>query len=76
MVARIRNNHYTNRLIKLLVVVGDFLVLWAILHVTVDFISQSKRWTEETGIVFMVVCDGDCGVALFFGNPRAHCGCR
>ena len=56
MVARIRNNHYTNRLIKLLVVVGDFLVLWAILHVTVDFISQSKRWTEETGIVFMVVC--------------------
>ena len=56
MIARIRNNHYTNRLIKLLVIIGDFLVLWAILHVTVHFISQSETWHEEMGSVFMTAC--------------------
>lgn len=55
MVARIRNNHYTNRLIKLLVIFGDFLVLWAILHVTVHFISHSETWHEEMRSVFMMV---------------------
>ena len=56
MIARIRNNHYTNRLIKLLVIIGDFLVLWAILHVTVHFISHSETWHEEMRSVFMMVC--------------------
>lgn len=56
MVVRIRNNHYTNRLIKLLVMAGDFVVLWALLLVTVHFIPYSETWDVGTERVFMMVC--------------------
>ena len=56
MVVRIRNNNYTNRLIKLLVMASDFVVLWALLLVTVRFIPNSETWSEGTKRVFMMVC--------------------
>ena len=56
MVVRIHNNNYTNRFIKLLVIVGDFLLLWAILRVSVGYIPDFETWNEERVLVFMMVC--------------------
>ena len=53
---RIKNNNYTNRLIQLLIIAGDFLVLCLLLYFVVGTIPQSVRWDEEKGRTFCMVC--------------------
>ena len=53
---RIRNSNYTNRLIQLLIIVGDFVVLWVLLFYLVGTIPQSEGWDEEKGRAFWMVC--------------------
>ena len=53
---RIRNNHQTNRLIQLFIIVGDFAVLWVLLYYLVGTIPQSEGWDEEKGRAFWMVC--------------------
>ena len=56
MQIRIRNNNYTNRLIQLFIIVGDFAVLWVLLYYLVGTIPQSEGWDEEKGRAFWMVC--------------------
>ena len=44
MQIRIKNNYRTNRLIQLLIIVGDFVVLWVLLYFVVGTIPQSDGW--------------------------------
>jgi len=54
--ARIRNNNYTNRLIKWLVVFVDFLVLWVVLYVSVWSFPYSEAWSGEMTRIYFVIC--------------------
>lgn len=56
MITRIGNNNYTNRLIKLLVIIGDFLVLWLLLRVFFNIIPEFENRGEENKSVFTLVC--------------------
>ena len=56
MQIRIRNNNYTNRLIQLLIIAGDFVVLWVLLYFVVGTIPLSEDWDEEKGRAFWMVC--------------------
>lgn len=56
MKIRIRNNHRTNRLIQLFIIVGDFVLLWVLLYIVVGTIPQSEGWDEEKGRAFLMVC--------------------
>ena len=51
-----RNNNLSNRLIKFIVVVFDFIILWCVLSVAISFIPKFERWDEEEYIVFEVLC--------------------
>ena len=56
MRTRIRNNKLTNRLIQLLIIAGDFAVLWVLLYYLVGTIPQSEGWDEEKERAFWMVC--------------------
>jgi putative colanic acid biosynthesis UDP-glucose lipid carrier transferase len=56
MQIRIKNNNHTNRLIQLLIIAGDFLVLWILLYFVVDTIPLSEDWDKEKGRAFWMVC--------------------
>ena len=56
MQIRIKNNNYTNRLIQLLIIAGDFLVLWVLLYFLIGTIPKSESWDEEKGRAFWIVC--------------------
>ena len=56
MPIRIRNNNRTNRLIQLLIVAGDFVVLWVLLYFVVGTIPQSEGWNEEQERFFWMLC--------------------
>ena len=56
MPIRIRNNKLTNRLIQLLIIVGDFVVLWMLLYYLVGTIPRSEGWDEEKERAFWMVC--------------------
>jgi putative colanic acid biosynthesis UDP-glucose lipid carrier transferase len=56
MKIRIKNNYRTNRLIQLLIIAGDFAVLWVLLYFLVGIIPQSEGWDEEKGRAFWMVC--------------------
>ena len=47
MQIRIQNNKHTNRLIQLLIIAGDFVVLWVLLYYLTGTISLSEGWDEE-----------------------------
>jgi putative colanic acid biosynthesis UDP-glucose lipid carrier transferase len=63
---RIRNNNYTNRLIQLFIIAGDFLVLCVLLYFVVGTIPQSVRWDEEKTRIFWMVCTVAFIVAEYF----------
>ena len=63
---RIKNNNYTNRLIQLLIIAGDFLVLCLLLYFVVGTIPQSVRWDEEKTRIFWMVCIVAFIVAEYF----------
>ena len=56
MRTRIKNNKQTNRLIRLLIIAGDFVVLWVLLYFLVGTIPMSEGWDEEKGRAFWMVC--------------------
>ena len=56
MQIRIKNNHHTNRLIQLLIIAGDFVVLWLLLYFLVDTIPRSEGWDEEKERAFWMIC--------------------
>ena len=53
---RIKNNKYTNRLILLLIIAGDFVVLWVLLYYIIDTIPMSGHWDEEKERAFWMIC--------------------
>ena len=69
---RIRNNHQTNRLIQLFIIVGDFAVLWVLLYYLVGTIPQSEGWDEEKGRAFWMVCTFAFIVAEYFFPSVIH----
>ncbi len=56
MPIRIKNNKHTNRLIQLLIIAGDFAVLWLLLYYLVGTIPQSENWDDEKERAFWMVC--------------------
>ena len=50
------NNNQTNRLIKWLVIVLDFVILWCILWITLDLFPGYERWDEEKRMIFWLLC--------------------
>lgn len=52
----IRNNNQTNRLIKLIITVGDFVVLWVLLYFVRDTIPRSEFWDVDKERTFWMVC--------------------
>ena len=52
----IENHKYTNRIIKWLVVCGDFVVLWALLYWVAEIIPHSDRWDDDKCRTFWMVC--------------------
>ena len=72
MQIRIKNNNYTNRLIQLLIIAGDFLVLWILLYFVVDTTPLSEDWDEEKGRAFWMVCTFAFIVAEYFFPSVIH----
>lgn len=66
MQIRIKNNYRTNRLIQLLIIVGDFVVLWVLLYFVVGTIPQSDGWDEEKERLFWMVCTFAMVVAEYY----------
>ena len=56
MQIRIKDNNHTNRLIQLLIIAGDFVVLFGLLYFAVTTIPMSEGWDEEKGRIFWLVC--------------------
>jgi putative colanic acid biosynthesis UDP-glucose lipid carrier transferase len=56
MQMRIKNNNHTNKLIQLLIIAGDFLVLWVLLYYVIGTIPLSGNWDEEKDRAFWMVC--------------------
>ena len=52
---RIKNNNYTNQLIRFLVILGDFAVLWVLLYFVMDAIPLSERWDDDKSRMFWMV---------------------
>lgn len=52
---RIRNNNYTNKLIQLFIIAGDFIVLWVLLYLVVSNIPMSDSWDEEKEGAFWII---------------------
>ena len=69
---RIRNNNYTNRLIKWLVIGTDFLVLWLLLYYAVDTIPHSEKWDDDKERMFWMVCTGAMLVAEYCFSTLIH----
>ena len=69
---RIRNNHQTNRLIQLLIIAGDFVVLWVLLYFVVGTIPESEGWGEEKERAFWMVCTFAFAVAEYLFPSVIH----
>lgn len=52
----IENHNYTNRLIKWVVIMIDFVVLWSMLYWVVDLIPKSEEWDDDKCRMFWVAC--------------------
>ena len=51
-----KNNNQTNRLIKWIVMVFDFVILWCILLITLDLFPTYERWDQEKKVTFWLLC--------------------
>lgn len=72
MQIRKKNNYHTNRLIQLLIIAGDFVMLWALLYFVVDTIHWSGGWDEEKGRFFWMVCTFALVVAEYLFPSVIH----
>ena len=69
---QIKNNNYTNRLIQLFIIAGDFLVLWVLLYYLIGTIPMSDSWDEEKGRAFWMLCTFAFIVAQYFFPSVIH----
>ncbi len=53
---RIGNNNHTNRLIKWLIIAGDFVVLWVSLYFIIDAIPSFQKWDDDKERMFWMIC--------------------
>lgn len=67
-----KNNNYTNRLIQLFIIAGDFLVLWVLLYYLIGTIPMSDSWDEEKGRAFWMLCTFAFIVAQYFFPSVIH----
>ena len=72
MSVRIRNNNQTNKLIRLFIIAGDFVVLWVLLYYLVGTISRSEDWSEEKRLTFWMVCTFAFVVAKYLFPSVIH----
>lgn len=67
-----RNNNYTNRLVKWIVIGVDFLLLWVVLHFVLNTIPLSERWDEDKERLFWMVCTAAMMAAEYFFATIIH----
>jgi len=72
MKLNIRNNKRTNKLIQLLIIAGDFVVLWVLLYFVVGTIPESEGWGEEKERAFWMVCTFAFAVAEYLFPSVIH----
>lgn len=72
IIKEIENNHYTNRIIKWIVIGVDFLLLWVVLHFVVDTIPLSDDWDDDKERVFWMVCTTAMMVAEYYFSTIIH----
>ena len=72
MKIRIRNNNYTNRLIQLLIIVGDYAMMCTLLYFSVGTFFPSKGWNEGDGRVIWMICTFAFVVAEYLFPPVIH----
>jgi len=69
---RIRNNHYTNKLIQLLIIAGDYILLCILLYIVIGTIPHSEVWDEEKGRVLWMICTFAFIVAQYLFPSLIH----
>ena len=62
----IKNNNQTNRLILLLIIAGDFAVLFVTLYFATDLMPRSENWDGVKERVFWMMCTLALVVAEYF----------
>ena len=68
----IRNNNQTNRLIRLLIIVVDFAVLFVMLYLSKDFMPRSENWDGVRERVFWMMCTIALVIAEYFFPTVIH----
>lgn len=69
---RIKNNNQTNRLIRLLIIVVDFAVLFVMLYLSKDFMPRSENWDGVRERVFWMMCTIALVIAEYFFPTVIH----
>jgi len=72
MQIRIKNNNSTNRLIRLLVIVGDYAVLCALLYLMERVIPLPRSWNEGDGLVIWMIYSFSFVVANYLFPSVIH----
>ena len=72
MYKSIKNNNQSNRLIRLFIILGDFVVLCVLLYFVVGTIPLSDDWDEEKERAFWMVCTFAFIVAEYFFPSVIH----
>ena len=67
-----KNNNQTNRLIKLLVLVGDYAVLCLLLYLVVRTLSPSRGWHEGDGLMIWMIYSFSFVVANYLFPSVIH----
>ena len=68
----IKNNNQTNRLILLLIIAGDFAVLFVTLYFATDLMPRSENWDGVKERVFWMMCTLALVVAEYFFPSVIH----
>lgn len=72
MKIRIRNNNYTNRLIQLLIIVGDYAMMCVLLYFVAGAIAPLENWDDEKRQIFWMICTFAFVVAEYLFPPVIH----
>ena len=51
-----KNNNFSNRLIKWVVTAFDFVIMWVILYLSIDTFNVSGKWDEDEKALFWLLC--------------------
>ena len=72
MKIRIRNNNYTNRLIQLLIIVGDYAMMCVLLYFVAGAIAPMENWDNEKRQIFWMICTFAFVFAQYIFPPEIH----